>query len=419
MDSISDETECELKRPLKVLQEIPFVRLLITPEEYKGLEDTFFNKWFKNKIDEVNKLDNKTRAIIDDITIDCGNNEDSIIYNIANYAQQKIKYIDIMSGVGAFIPKDVNETLLDLQGDCKDYSNFICQALSYKGIEAYMGICATNNYFNDMNFPTISGGNHMVCAIKRNKGWQFIDGTEKFGITNLPPLSVQGKHIYIIDDLGGTTIQVEPIDMTYNVCKYNIEIDISNDNYDGKFNYIFQGQKAFELEFVKGKYKESDFNIIASSYIDSNSRGLTLDDFEVLETDSNYSISGTIKLSNSVVNQIVDKTLVLLNFLPFPHTLQKFIDCPDANILTGCTINNNYKVLLITDQDLQSLNYKTIHEKADGFDFTFNAATEQNKLIIEYSFKYNDINIPSEKIKSFNQINKKIDEIFKKSITIH
>lgn len=419
MDSISADTECKLERPLEILDEKPFVRLLVTPLEYKGFEGTFFNKWYKNKIDEVNKLDDNTKAIIDDLTADCGNNEDSIIYYIANFAQQKIKYIDILSGVGAFVPKDVNETLFDLQGDCKDYSNFICQALSYKGIEAYLGICATNSYFNDMDFPTISGGNHMICAIKRDEGWQFIDGTEQFGITKLPPLSVQGKHIYILDIKGGIVYQVEPLDMNINVCDHNIEIDISNDNYDGVFNYIFKGQKAFELKFAEWKYKESDLKKIVSYYIDSDSRGLTFDEFEVVGSANNYSVTGTLKLSKSVVNKIADKTLILLNFLPYPHALQKSIACENTNILTGCSINNNYKITLITDQDLQSLNYKNIHEEVNGFDFTFNATAEQNKLIIEYSFKYNDIYIRSEKIKSFNQINKKIDEVFKKSITLH
>lgn len=419
MDSRSADTECELEGHLEILDEIPFVRLLVTPLEYKGLEGAFFNIWYKNKIDKVNKLDDNTRAIIDDLTADCGNNEDSIIYYIANFAQQKIKYIDIMSGIGAFVPKDVNQTLFDLQGDCKDYSNFICQALSYKGIEAYFGICATNSYYNDMDFPSLSGGNHMICAIKRDEGWQFIDGTEQFGITKLPPLSVQGKHIYILDNKGGTVYQVEPLDMNINVCDHNIEIDISNDNYHGIFDYIFKGQNAFELKFVEWKYKESDLKKIVSSYIDSDSRGLTFDEFEMVVSANNYSISGTLKLSKSVVNKIADKTLILLDFLPYPHALQKSIACENTNILTGCTINNNYKVTLITDQDLQPLSYKNIHEEINGFDFTFNAATEQNKLIIEYSFKYNDIYIRSEKIKSFNQINQKIDEVFKKSITLH
>ncbi|MEZ5082231.1 MAG: hypothetical protein R2750_02075 [Bacteroidales bacterium] len=413
-----NDFSCDLETPLRVLPKFPMVRLLVTPNKFRGRESQFFNRWYLNKIDQVNTLDAECIKVIDEITSGFDNNRDSIIHSIVNFAQKKIKYIDNYSGLGSIVPNDVNSVLTNLQGDCKDYSNFICQALKHKGIDAWLAICATSDYFADIDFPTLGGANHMVCAIKNEQVWSFIDGTEKYGITNLPPLSVQGKHIYILDTIGETIIYSKPLDASQNHCDFYFDINVNNGEYTGTFSYQIRGYHAFNLEFTEYSYKRTDFYDVAKQFINLGFKGFTIDTFSVKNRNHNYQLEGEFTMSKSFINKIQDKTYILLNYLPFPHSLQKNIDCLDIDILTERSINNTFTIVINFNDSIHSQNSPRQQDSLSGFEYQFSSDITENKLSIHYSFTYDDFIIPAKSISSYNLLNKSINEIFKKSIIL-
>ena len=194
-----------------IKKEYPYVRLLLTPANYKSREAEYFNSWYLERINTLPGLNDQNKELIDKIT-KTHENQDSIILSVYNYARKKIKYVDVEIGLGGLIPHNVNYICKKLQGDCKDYSNFMWNALRYKGLDARLAISSTLSHFGDMDFPTISGGNHMICVVKKDTGWIFLDGTETSGIYGLPGRFIQGRHIFILGD-SPDIVYVEPVKM--------------------------------------------------------------------------------------------------------------------------------------------------------------------------------------------------------------
>ena len=83
------------------------IRLIITPIDYVGNEDAYFNTWFTELIQPSEQLDSITINSIVEKVGNCKDN-DSIIQILFNMVKSKIRYVDIEIGIGSFKPHDVN-----------------------------------------------------------------------------------------------------------------------------------------------------------------------------------------------------------------------------------------------------------------------------------------------------------------------
>ena len=101
-----------------------------------------------------------------------GNSSDftARIQKIADFLQQKIRYVGIEIGIGGLQPHFAEDVYRNHYGDCKDKATLMIAMLDSIGIRATWVHVDTHRGFMDPQTPSLDG-NHVVAAIEIPKGY--------------------------------------------------------------------------------------------------------------------------------------------------------------------------------------------------------------------------------------------------------
>lgn len=131
------------------------------------------------------------------------------IQKIADYMQQKIRYVGIEIGIGGYIPHSAEEVYRNQYGDCKDKATLLISMLDAVGVRATWVMVDTDRGVIDPDVPSLVG-NHMIAAIEIPNGYQnpelkavitaktgkrylIFDPTNEFVPIGLLPTYLQGS----------------------------------------------------------------------------------------------------------------------------------------------------------------------------------------------------------------------------------
>ncbi|MBT9329993.1 DUF3857 domain-containing transglutaminase family protein [Paracidobacterium acidisoli] len=92
------------------------------------------------------------------------------IAKVADYMQQKIRYVGIEIGVGNLQPHSAEDVFKNQYGDCKDKATLLVSMLDAVGIRATWVLVDTRRGFVDPGTPSMYG-NHAIAAIEIPKGY--------------------------------------------------------------------------------------------------------------------------------------------------------------------------------------------------------------------------------------------------------
>ncbi len=101
-------------------------------------------------------------------------------------------------GMEGFIPRDASLVCARRFGDCKDMSSILKIMMQYAGIPSYFTWIGTRDLaynFSDLPLPLVS--NHMICTIKLNGKYIFLDGTDPNCVFGFPSWAIQDKEAMI------------------------------------------------------------------------------------------------------------------------------------------------------------------------------------------------------------------------------
>jgi Domain of Unknown Function with PDB structure (DUF3857)/Transglutaminase-like superfamily len=90
---------------------------------------------------------------------------------VAEYAQQKIRYVAVEMGVGGYQPHAAADVFHEKYGDCKDKATLLSSMLSTVGVHSALLMVHTERGVIDPDAPSIMG-NHMITAIEIPKGYE-------------------------------------------------------------------------------------------------------------------------------------------------------------------------------------------------------------------------------------------------------
>ena len=265
------------------------IRLIITPIDYIGKEDAYFNNWLTELVQPSEPLDSITINSILKTVGSCTDN-DSTIQILFNMVKSKIRYVDIEIGIGRFKPHDVNYIYEKKQGDCKDMANLLCQSLRYFDIEANMAISSTISHRLPMDFPSLSSGNHMICVAKDNSnGYLFLDATESEGYYLNPSRQIQGTSIFVVGEGKGLYMDIPIVNASNNktIIRYNLAFQ--DNKVAGKYSFEFNAISALLLKKQFNQSSIADFDRYVVNYLDRISPKINYLNYEVnIEDDPNF-----------------------------------------------------------------------------------------------------------------------------------
>lgn len=172
------------------------------------------------------------------------------VARIYEWVQQNFHYLAIFTDeMQGFVPNQADTVCKRMYGDCKDMSSIIMAMCQKAGVSAYFAAIGSDNqpYTHD-EIQSEYLYDHMICAVKLDGEWVFLDGT-----THVQPLGtdrhdLQGKEAFImLDDNHHKIVKIPEAPASQNVLTDNTTMNISYNDVTGTINSHYSGYEAWTI----------------------------------------------------------------------------------------------------------------------------------------------------------------------------
>ncbi len=202
---------------------------------------------------------------------------------IYNWVQQNIKYVAFEDGMGGFIPREALLVCNRRFGDCKDMSSILTQMMNIAGIEAHYTWIGTRDLpykFSTTPLPMVS--NHMICTIKLNGKYIFLDGTDPTCVFGVPAGHIQDKEAMIAINAKEYKIATVPTaEKNQNILVDTTWVDIVPTGIKGKIKQNLYGYFASDAHAKLMYWGEKDLNEHMKGELSRGSNKFSLDTFAI------------------------------------------------------------------------------------------------------------------------------------------
>tara|TARA_R110002050_G_scaffold31841_2_gene81470 strand:- start:679 stop:1674 length:996 start_codon:yes stop_codon:yes gene_type:complete len=325
--------------------------------------------------------------------------------------------VAIEIGMGAFVPTHVNEVFTNKEGDCKDLSNFLSEALNYKGIKSDIALAATYNHISDCDFPSLSSANHVICIAYVKGKLIILDPTDPIHLPETPVQSIQKRSILIINQKGGEYYKVSGFSPEQNLINYKIELEASPEQMllKGDFKAFYDGVTG---NFLKREllYASSDMtNNVLDKHYKTVFGNQSVSDVKIINYDKIIETEGLLSLNGKLIKD-GNSRLLFIDFLP------KLIETIDrATLLEGTHLGSSFskKVNVKISMDRPFQKFKPIEHTISKKGISlFLKISSPSELIIEctYEFMLDYIIIEKENLDITNEVLTSFKEIINEPI---
>ncbi|WP_165501791.1 transglutaminase domain-containing protein [Pedobacter frigiditerrae] len=192
-------------------------------------------------------VSSQVKRITDSLIIDLKSPEEKA-RKIYNWVQQNIKYVAFEDGMGGFIPREAELVCTRRFGDCKDMSSILTQMMKVAGIDAYYTWIGTRDLpykFSTTPLPLVS--NHMICTIKLNGNYIYLDGTDPTCVFGVPASHIQDKEAMIAINTKEYKIAIVPtVEKDENLLIDTTWVDMVPNGIKGRIKQDLKGYFASE-----------------------------------------------------------------------------------------------------------------------------------------------------------------------------
>ncbi len=193
------------------LQDLPdysctFPHLMVNIKSYEsfGITKTIFEteddlkSWYLKQVPQYSLSD--TLAAFTEKLVDGLGSDSSKIESIYKWINNNIRYIAFSSGPAAYVPDDPNIVFKKKFSDCKGMAILAQYMLKKLNYDARLAWVYSGNGCHDSVFKSLHQHNHMICALKQNDRFLWIDPTMNYSLFNEIPITLQDKEAYVQQD---------------------------------------------------------------------------------------------------------------------------------------------------------------------------------------------------------------------------
>jgi len=244
-----------------VPQVIPFItdyELPKTDKQVRFLSDTTdVYKYLYRFIADVNKTaDEPLDTTVKETT---KNDTDPIekAKHIYQWVQNNIHYIAFEDSLEGFVPREAKDICKRRFGDCKDMANLLTYMCKKAGIEAYLTWIGTRRLpYTYAETPLTLVSNHMICTVKINGEWIFLDATDPTIPFGSNPYYIQDKEALVAINDQQYAVLVVPETPSYkNYMSDSTYVTIDGSKIVGKVVLDKDGYDAWSVEYTMSHYK--------------------------------------------------------------------------------------------------------------------------------------------------------------------
>ncbi len=199
--------------------------------------------------DVNNKPDDSVRALAHGLIQGATTDRDKAA-RIYRWVQEHVRYVAFEDGTGGFIPREAGAVCARRYGDCKDMSSLLVSLCQAAGLDAYYTWIGTRALpYSYAETPLPIADNHMICAVRFDGHWTFLDGTDPDLPFGLPPAGLQGKEALIgLDATRYEVATVPEADAAQNTVTDSTYLAIGTDGaLTGDVRIAYTGYPAWDL----------------------------------------------------------------------------------------------------------------------------------------------------------------------------
>lgn len=397
---------------------VPLMRILVMPSSYKKQPINYMNDWYFKNVATKKGLDYSAKQKIDELTANI-TDPSKIINIIYSYVKSNFKYVAIEIGMGAFIPTHANEVFLNKQGDCKDLSNFLSEALAYKGIKSDIALAATFDHISDCNFPSLSSANHVIGIAYVNGKTILLDPTDPIHKEGTPVQSLQDRTILIVNSEGGSFYDVKRYSPQQNEIHYQLDLKIDDNNtgINGSFEIDYKGISSNYLKRNLKSDGEKEFLDYGTTFYEEVFGNQLISDLVILNESEQVNLKGDISIDGKTFNDGSIKYL-FIDFLP------RLIETESRETLLEGTYLRNpfYKKVRATIKLNEPIEpFKALEHSYEGEGISLKITIQsKSNLEIEcnYDFVFDHIFIGKKNMNETNDILKSFKKIINEPIVL-
>ncbi|OFX19444.1 MAG: hypothetical protein A2033_11240 [Bacteroidetes bacterium GWA2_31_9] len=382
----------------------PHIIARINSYKFKGTDITVSSsvddlfKWYNSLINKIPKSENENelKLKVNELTKN-STSETEKIKLIYKWVQSNIKYIAFEDGLGGFIPRAAGDVFAKKYGDCKDMANLLKTMLNLADIPAFFTWIGTIAIpYSYYEVPSINSDNHMICAIKDNNNFIFLDATNPFIEYGTYPYTIQGKEALVrLSDEEYKIIKLPISDFKNNTRIDSVNLSIKDEILYGKAKVEIEGYIKDGYYFQKLRSKIDNEENFIQDFLSIGKKSSVYKNTNVDEEDLKVTINFYAEFKNEII-YVGDKMYVNLNLDPtFNEMKIKDIDKRTVPIfeqfknkcLYQCNLSipEGYKVDFIPENitfEFDNFQIKTTYSKTED------KITYQKEIISDFLFLY-------------------------------
>jgi hypothetical protein len=389
------------------------VRLVITPIRFAGREKDYFGMKMQSMFSASGYIPDSVRSLLDSI---CGQNPDadSVIARTLGFVTKSIKYLDVEVGYGSFVPGDIGRVMRERQADCKGKSNLLCQALRSKGLDASLAMTSTLDFRCDMDFPSLSSGNHMVCVLKKADRWFILDPTDENCKPGRISISIQGRTLFVLGQDEWTFVKVPVEPPEFNQEEFSFDLKITDRQLSGLMRYFAKGMPSGLIDGL-AKVQAGQRELLEKEMVRYRVPNSLPSKPELEGRFDSLSLGCSIMFGPSVLVTTKSVSYLSMGFLPPP---MKFTKQPTdgCDIIRGST--SQIRVHAVLDAGVISEAVLFESRKFNEGPFTLDLVCRRDKdlFILDYLFICNTNVVNEESLPVYSRFESFCDNAFRQVI---
>ncbi len=376
-------------------------------------------KWYKSLVAKIENNDADLKPVVDNLVKGKTTDLDKI-KSIYYWVQDNIKYIAFERGIAGFQPEAASMVYKNKFGDCKGMANLLTTMLKIAGFDARLTWIGTNDRPYDYSLPSMIVDNHMICALKLNNKFYFLDGTEKYIAFDDYAQRIQGRQALIEDGSNYVLQNVPTLPVERNKYIESKTINIEGDKLKAQVSETYNGESQTNflraINDISNSKRERVLNNVLSGG-DKNFDISNVSNATFEEREKPIHLTYDAMVSNKVT-QLGNEAYVSIDF---NNDLESLI--AEDKRKNSVEVEQNILREYTTELQLPS-GYKVkqlpsgINIKSDNYAFDVNYKSEGSKIILSKKIMMKNHITDIKKITQWNQDLKKLKDINNEQIIL-
>jgi hypothetical protein len=267
---------------------------------FKNLQEQY--NWYKSLVKQIGNdpatFKDKVNEIVKDKKTDAEK-----IQAVYSWMQANIRYIAFEDGIAGFKPEKAQEVYRRKYGDCKGMANLTTEMLKVLGYDARLCWIGTNHIAYDYSTPSLAVDNHMICALKLNGKFSFLDATEKYIGYGEYAERIQGRQV-LIEDGAKYILEKIPVPAgTQNTQTVKQVLKIEAAAITGNVELNYKGESKEYMLFQLNSITQQNRDAALVQYLGDNNNNYKIDNIKtdgLQDWNKDLSIKYDLQYANAV-----------------------------------------------------------------------------------------------------------------------